>query len=576
MRVMGRVLAGVAVWCVCSVAMAQTQAPASAVGRGATAGGAVTTRVAGRGEVMQAGAMDGVGHREVTWDEIVHPKMGEWPSYNGVMGGNRYSGLRQINRTNVARMGAKWMFRLPGTHRAMEATPLVVDGMMYVTAANECFALNARTGKQVWHYARPRTADIDSAADAATGINRGAAVLGQRLFMVTDNARLIALDRMTGKLLWDVEMADYHQNYTATGAPLVVEDMVVAGISGGDEGVRGFLAAYRPETGERVWRVWTVPAAGEPGAETWVGKAIAHPGSSTWMTGTYDPVAKILYWGVGNPGPDHNGDERKGDNLYSCSVLALEPKTGKLIWYRQFTPHNLHDWDSTQTPMLVDAVWHGRPRKLLVEANRNGFFYVLDRLTGEYLLGSAFIHDMNWASGLDKNGRPILMPNIEPTAEGVKVCPNTSGATNWPAAAFDPQTGQFLVFASEMCAIFIKREQEFVLGKGYTGGTTRRPPGETGQKFLRAIDVQTGKIAWEIAGIGGSIEASGLMATAGGFVFYGDGFGALHAADVRGGKQLWSFNTNESIRGGPMAYVVDGKERLAIVAGQTVLVFGVE
>ncbi len=515
------------------------------------------------------------GSRVVTWNEVLHPKAGEWPTYNGNVSGNRYSPLAQINRLNVGQMGAKWMFRLQGTHRAMENTPLVVDGMMYVTASNECFAMNAATGKQVWHYSRPRTADIDPVSDAATGINRGVAVLGDKLFMVTDNARLIALDRMTGKLVWDMEMGDYHQNYTATGAPLVVGDMVVMGVSGGDEGIRGFVSAYKVSTGERVWRFWTVPAPGEPGSETWVGTSINHPGSSTWMTGTYDPVANILYWGVGNPGPDHNGDQRKGDNLYSCSVLALNPQTGELIWYRQFTPHNLHDWDSTQTPMLVDAVFHGKPRKLLVEANRNGFFYVLDRLTGEYLLGSAFIHNMNWASGLDKNGRPILMPNIEPTTEGVKVCPNTSGATNWPSAAFDPQTGKFLVFASEFCAIFIKREQEFALGKGFTGGTTRRAPGEVPHKLLRSIDLQTGKISWEIPDIGGTASGAGLMSTAGGIVFYADGAGVVTAADARNGKILWTFPTGENIRGGPMTYMVDGKQRFAMVAGQTVLSFGV-
>jgi len=510
----------------------------------------------------------------VSFSEVIHPKEGEWPTYNGNVSGNRFSPLKEINTSNVAQLAPQWMFTLPGTHRPMENTPVVADGILYVTASNECFALDARTGRQIWHYARPRTKDLVPTGDAATGINRGIAILGDRVFMVTDNARLIALQRLTGQLLWDVEMADYHLNYGATEAPLVVGDLVISGISGGDEGVRGFLSAYKASTGERVWRFWTVPAPGEPGSETWIGTSIQHPGSSTWMTGTYDPETNILYWGVGNPGPDHNGDQRKGDNLYSCSILALNPQTGKLIWYRQMTPHNLHDWDATQTPMLVDAAFHGRPRKLLLQANRNGFFYVLDRLTGEFLLGEPFTKSMSWASGLDKNGRPILKPNIEPTYEGTRVCPNTSGATNWPAASFDPQTGQFLVFASEACAIFIKRDDPFELGKSFYGGTTRRSPGDSGEKFLRAIDIQTGKIAWEIPNIGGSIEASGLISTAGGIVFYGDGSGTLVAADARNGNLLWHFNTSENIRGGPMTYTIDGKQRFAIVAGQTVLSFG--
>ena len=311
----------------------------------------------------------------VSFADVIHPKDGEWPSYNGDIGGNRFSPLTEINPSNASKLAPRWTFTLPGTHRALEDTPQVVDGIMYVTASNECFALDARTGKQLWHYSRPRTEGLVPTGDAATGINRGVAVLGDRVFMVTDNAHLIALQRYTGQLVWDTEMADSKLNYGATEAPLVVGDLVISGISGGDEGVRGFVSGYKASTGERVWRFWTVPAPGEPKSETWVGTSINHPGSSTWMTGTYDPEADILYWGVGNPGPDFNGDQRKGDNLYSCSILALNPHTGKLIWYHQMTPHNTNDWDATQTPILVDADFHGKPRKLLLQANRNGFFY---------------------------------------------------------------------------------------------------------------------------------------------------------------------------------------------------------
>lgn len=511
----------------------------------------------------------------VDFKEVEHPKEGDWPSYNGDIGGSRFSPLKEINTTNISQLAPRWMWTMPGTRRALEDTPQVVDGIMYVTGSNECFALDARTGRQIWHYARPRTSDLVPTGDAASGINRGVAVLGDRVFMVTDNAHLIALQRYTGQLIWDSEMADYRLNYGGTQAPLVVGDLVISGISGGDEGVRGFLSAYKASTGERVWRFWTVPAPGEPGSETWAGTSINHPGSSTWMTGTYDPETGILYWGVGNPAPDFNGDQRQGDNLYSCSVLALDPKTGKLLWYHQMTPHNTNDWDATQTPILVDANFHGKPRKLLLQANRNGLFYVLDRVTGEFLTGAPFVHNLTWTTGLDATGRPIIKEDPAPTTEGKRVCPTGAGATNWPSASYDPQTGQYLVFATESCQVFTKNDEPFELGKSFYEGTERRSPGDTSQKFLRAIDIQTAKIAWEIPNIGGGSLASGLMTTAGGFVFYGDGGGAVVAADAKNGRILWHFDTGQQFKGSPIAYIIDGKERLVMIAGQTVLAFGI-
>ncbi len=509
----------------------------------------------------------------IPFSAIAKPRPGEWPTYNGNVSGNRYSPLTRINTSNVGKLAPNWMFPLPGTRRPLEGTPVVVDGILYITGANEAFALDARTGRQIWHYGRPRTQGLVPTGDAVTGINRGVAILGDRVFMVTDNARLIALHRLTGKLLWDVEMADWRLNYGATGAPLVVGDLVVAPISGGDEGIRGFLSAYKASTGERVWRFWTVPARGEPGSETWAGNSMEHGGSSTWMTGTYDPDANILYWGVGNPGPDHNGDQRMGDNLYSCSILALDPATGKLRWHRQLTPHNLHDWDATQTPMLTDTMFRGKPRKLLMQANRNGFFYVMDRLTGELLLGEPFVKNLTWASGIGKDGRPILTPGNVPTYEGTRTCPSPAGATNWPSAAFNPTRNQFLVFAQESCAIYTKSDDKFELGKSYFGGSSRNSPTDPSEKFLRAIDIETGKIAWEIPNIGGSILASGLMGTAGGLVFYGDDSGAFVAADASNGKLLWHFNTSQSFKAGPMTYELDGTQYVAIAAGSTILSF---
>jgi alcohol dehydrogenase (cytochrome c) len=374
--------------------------------------------------------------------------------------------------------------------------------------------------------------------------------------------------------LWDVEMADYRQHYGATGAPLVVNDLVIAGVSGGDEGIRGFLDAYRTSTGERVWRFWTVPAPGEPGSETWGGKAIAHGCAATWLTGTYDPEARVLYWPTGNPCPDYNGDERKGDNLYSNSILALDPDTGKLRWHFQFTPHDLNDWDATETPLLADVVFRGQPRKLLLHGDRNGFFYVLDRITGEFLLAEPFVKNITWAKGIGKDGRPILVPDQAPTPEGTRTCPAVTGATNWPSTSFNPATGLFYLMAAETCTVFTKSPQWFVQGQSFYGGGTRRSPGDTSAKFLRAIDVQTGKVAWEIPGLTGGVIASGLMTTAGGLIFFGDAAGgAFVAADATTGRLLWHFNTGQGWKTGPMTYAIDGKQYVGMMAGSTMTVF---
>jgi alcohol dehydrogenase (cytochrome c) len=495
-----------------------------------------------------------------------------WPTYDGNLSGNRFSPLDQIQASNVNRLAPKWMFMLPGVRRALQGTPIVVDGVMYVTSVNEAYALDARSGREIWHYSRPRSQHL--AGDAAGGINRGVAVLGDRVFMVTDNAHLLALHRTTGQLLWDVRMADSAENYGATSAPLVVNDLVVAGTSGGDEGVRGFLSAYKASTGERVWRFWTIPARGEPGSETWIGRALEHGCGSAWFTGTYDPEARLLYWPTGNPCPDYNGDERKGDNLYTASVVALDPDSGQLKWYYQFTPHDLHDWDASQTPMLVDARFHGEPRKLLIEGNRNGFFYVLDRLSGKLLLARPFVKKLTWASGIGSDGRPQLLPGNEPTVEGQLTCPSVAGAANWPSSAYDAAAGLLYLFAEESCNIYTKNDEGWQAGKSfYGGGTSRAPGGPDSGKYLRAIDIQTGKIAWEVPGIGGGILASGLMATAGGLIFYGDGYGAFVAADAKNGKPLWHFNTNQNFKAGPMTYMVDGVQYIGMAAGPTILAF---
>jgi alcohol dehydrogenase (cytochrome c) len=509
-----------------------------------------------------------------TFTDIAHPKAGEWPSYNGQLSGNRHSSLDQINVGNVAELVQKWTLPIGGS-RALQVTPLVVNGVMYVTAVNEARAVDARTGLQIWQFKRPQTPGLVPTGDPASGINRGVAVLGDRVFLQTDHAHLLALHRLTGELLWDVEMADYREHYGATGAPLVVNDLVIAGVSAGDEGVRGFLDAYKASTGERVWRFWTVPARGEPGSETWIGKALEHGCAATWLTGTYDPEARLLYWPTGNPCPDYNGDERKGDNLYSSSVIALDPESGKLRWHFQFTPHDLHDWDANQTPVLIDAEFRGRQRKLLALGSRNGFFYVLDRLTGEFLLGQPFVKNLTWASGIGPDGRPQLLPGYENSVEGTRTCPSVTGAANWPSTTFNPATGLFYLMAGEACAIYEKNSQWFELGKSFYGGTTRRVDLEGGGKFLRALDLQTGKLVWEIPNVGGSVSSGGVMSTAGGLVIYLDNTdGAVVAADAKTGKRLWNFNTGQVWKSSPMTYAIEGKQYIGVVAGSTVMVFG--
>jgi alcohol dehydrogenase (cytochrome c) len=496
----------------------------------------------------------------------------DWPSYNGDPSGNRYTKLTQIDKSNVAHMVAKWMFPMANVS-TVETTPVVVGGVMYVSSANECWALDAGRGTMIWHFQRPRTKGL--AGNAAAGFNRGVAAAGDRIFMLTDNAHIIALNRFTGELAWETEMADWHQNYNGTSAPLAVGNMVVSGTAGGDEGVRGFVAAYDQATGKELWRFWTVPKPGEPTSETWKGNSLDHPSGATWMTGSYDPQLDTLFWPVGNPGPDFNGDDRQGDNLYTDSIVALDAKTGKLKWHFQFTPHDVHDWDAEEPAVLVDMNWQGQPRKLLLQANRNGFFYVLDRTNGQLLLAKPFLKKLNWAEAIGKDGRPILN-KLQETPEGeTYVCPGFQGGTNWFSTSFNPGTGLYYFQALERCNLFSKRTMEWQAGKSYMGGAARPAPGETFQKILRAVNVRTGEITWELPEISGSLTASaGTLSTASGLVFFGENSGAFMAADAVTGKVLWEFPTNHTWRASPMTYTFDNKQYVAVAAGQNIIAFG--
>ena len=494
----------------------------------------------------------------------------EWPTYNGDPRGNRYTAMTQITPENVARLAPRWIYALPGGG-STQATPVVAGGVMYVTNVNECLALDAGTGRQIWRYQRPRSKAVQGHA------NRGVSLAGDRLFMVTDDAHLIALNRYTGALLWDTTMDDWRKNYSATSAPLVAGDLVLSGVTGGEHGANGFLAAHDQETGREVWRFWTVPRKGEPGFETWKGKDVEHGGAPTWFTGSYDPELDVIYWPVGNPAKEYNGDDRQGDNLYSGSIIALHRADGKLKWHYQFTPHDLWDWDATQTSVLVDAAWAGRPRKLMLHANRNGFFYVFDRTDGTLLLAKPFIKTLTWASGIGADGRPIRLPNQAPSPGGTRVCPSQDGATNWYSPSFNPATGLYYVQTNEKCSIYTKTEQgPWESGKTYLGGSQRTADDPEPQRLLRAIDIATGEVKWEVPQVGSANSWGGTLATATGLVFFGEDSGSFAAADAATGKLLWSFATNHSWRSSPMTYMFDGTQYIAVTAGSTVMAFAVE
>jgi alcohol dehydrogenase (cytochrome c) len=501
--------------------------------------------------------------REVTSDA-------DWPSYDGELRGNRYSRLDQINASTVGRLAPKWVFTLPNTS-PLEVTPVVSAGVMYVTSINECYALDAGSGRQIWHYRRPKTEGLTG--NATAGINRGVALGADRVFMVTDDAHLIALSKGSGELLWETEMADWHVNYNATSAPLAVNNLVISGTAGGEQGVRGFLAAYNQSTGKEVWRFWTDPGRVEKGSETWRGKAIDHRGAVAWFTGTFDPESNTLFWQTGNPGEDYNGDERGGDNLYSDCILALDVNTGKLKWHYQTTPHDLWDWDATETPVVVDAPWHGQTRKLLIQANRNGFFYIFDRTDGKLLLAKPFVKKLTWAKGIGPDGRPIAVANMEPSEKGTNVCPSQDGATNWFSPSFNPATGLFYVQTLEKCSVYYKRPEEWVAGRSFLGGAMRSPRDEKPEKILRALDIQTGEERWSMPEVGYGFSWGGTLTTAGGIVIFGEDSGALVAADAKTGKPLWHFQTGALWKASPMTYSFDGRQFVAIAAGSDILAF---
>lgn len=491
-----------------------------------------------------------------------------WLTYSGDYSGKRHSPLEQITPDNVRQLRPIWTFQTGTTTRGrgFETTPLADNGVLYVTGSNNyAWALDARSGRAFWQYRRNLPNDLTYGSSSP--VNRGFGMLGNQLFMVTLDAHLLSFDRRSGDILWDVELADYRQGYAATLAPLVLDDKVIVGISGGEYATRGFIEAYDPATGQRLWRFNTIPGPGEPGSETWPDdpEVLARGGGGTWMNGSYDPDLNLIYWGVGNPNPDYFGDLRPGDNLYSNSLVALDADTGELRWHYQFTPHDLNDWDSNHVPVLANIEWRGLPRKVVMVGNRNGFFYVLDRTTGDLLLGKPFTAT-SWARELDADGRPIVLN------DGSEGCvPDPWGSTNFMPPSFYPGLDLFILTARETCATYVPEEPSYAPGQSSFGGVVYIDA-DQGYGALRALDVHSGELKWEFTYP--SPTFGGVMTTASGLVFAGDHEGNFMAFDAASGENLWHYQTGSRIWGAaPMTFMLDGRQIVMIPSGTTLTAF---
>jgi alcohol dehydrogenase (cytochrome c) len=502
---------------------------------------------------------------QVTYEDILKGPSENWLTYAGDYKAQRHSPLKQITRENVGSLVPKWVHHID-TEGKLGASPLVYKGVMYVSNSNEVYALDARTGRVAWHYQQQGVEMQRS--------NRGVALWGDSVYFVTSDCYVVALDRRNGGLLWSQKYADEEKGYHCTMAPLAVKGRVIVGVSGGDSGMRGFLSARSAENGDELWRLWTVPAKGEPGWDTWGPKTLDWGGAGTWMTGTFDPELNTLYWPTGNPWPDFYGGDRPGDNLYSDSLLAIDPDTGKMKWYFQFTPHDVWDWDAQEFPVLLDLPYKGQPRKLVVHTNRNGIHYVLDRVSGEYLQATPFVEKITWAEGIDAKGRPILVPGTEPNKEGIEVCPTVRGAANWMSPSYNPETGLYYVVTLEGCDVYTSSEREPEPMVGFAGTGGERPPRDDNRFILRALDPATGKRVWQYPMTGPTTMWAGTVSTAGGVVFFGDDDNHIVGVDAKNGQHLWHFNLGQPLFASPISYSVDGKQYIAIVSRTDVFSFG--
>ena len=533
--------------------------------------------------VFALGSLTSVVHAQPTADATVVPAFSpvtaerlvnaqaephNWLMYSGNYYAQRYSGLDQIDRQNVAGLEIAWVHQLHVLDRA-ETTPLVVDGVMFITESpSTVIAVDAGSGRPYWRYEHQLPDDMVYCCGRN---NRGVAVQGDTVLMSTLDAHLVALDAKTGDVLWETEVHETSSGYSKTAAPLVVGDKVFTGVAGGEYGIRGTIDAYNLHTGAREWRFFATPGPDNPDVQSWSGESWRTGGAATWMTGSYDPELNLLYWGTGNPGPDYDGTVREGDNLYSDSVVALDADSGEMQWHFQFTPHDIHDWDSTQIPILANTTVGGEERKVMLFPNRNAFFYVLDRETGEFLLGKPYAKQ-TWAEGLDENGRPTVLPDKEPTPEGTVVSPAIIGASNWWSPSYSPRTDLVYVTSLDGETRYFIRPVEYEEGQSYRAGGGETPePMENYHRAVRAISPQTGDIEWEFPV--DPRTTTGLMSTAGDLVFGGTADGFFFALDAETGEPLWNKSLGGRVHAGPMGYAVSGRQYVAIAAGNAIFAF---
>lgn len=514
-------------------------------------------------------ALSTAAFSQVSYERIVNAdrEPGNWLTYSRTYSGARYSPLKEINVTTMPDVKVKWVYQFPDSTN--EVSPLAVDGVLYVTGPNFATALDAHTGRTLWTWKRPLPSGFRSIGFGH--VNRGPAILDDRLFVTTLDGFLVALDVASGAQLWATEVADYHLGYSLTAAPLAIEGKVLTGVSGGEAGIRGFIDAYDAVTGKRVWRFWTVPREHDSARQTWAGNSAETGGGPTWVTGSYDPQLKLVYWGVGNPSPDWNGDARSGDNLYTCSVVALGSETGELKWHFQFTPHDTHDWDASHVYVLFDAEINGRNRRLIANANRNGFYYVLDRETGSFITGQPYAKQ-TWAEGLDAKGRPIPAPKSEPSYQGTLVWPSANGATVWMSPSYSPLSRLIYVPVRNKGAVYYKRDMTYQPGTFYPGGGENELPAEEAGGEIRAMDATSGNAKWTFPLL--SPPWAGVLSTAGGLLFAGSDEGNFFALDAETGKPLWDFQTGAHIVANPVSFTVDGHQYVAVSAGHALFAFG--
>jgi alcohol dehydrogenase (cytochrome c) len=557
------------------------------------AGRAGRARRAGRTRVLVGIALLGLGPvyrlhaQQVTGDRLVRAasEPQNWLTHNGGYSSQHYSLLTQVTPGNVKNLESKWVLQ-DEVFGPWQSSPVVVDGIMYLTQRqNDVMAVDARTGRVYWQY---RYTPSPNARVCCGANNRGVAILGDTVFMGTLDAHLIAIDAKSGKPVWNIAVADVRQAYSITMAPLVVRDKVIVGVGGGEYGIRGFIAAYDAKTGKEAWRFYTIPGPGEPGHESWSGDAWKSGSGSVWVTGSYDPDLNLTYWGIGNPGPDWNPNQRPGDNLYTDSVVALDATTGALKWHFQFTPNDGYDYDSVQVPVLADISWRGQPTKAMFWANRNGFFYILDRATGKFLFGTPFVK-VNWASGLDANGRPVQTPQ----PAGAPTYPGNQGGTNWFPPSFSPRTGLFYFSAWENYGTIYRREEApFQPGRNFSGGgftvvtpvpgapsigIGRRSPinnwtDDVGNGAVIAMDPQTGQPKWKFKQF--DVTEAGILTTASDVLFTGGREGYFQALDARTGGLLWKASLGGQIVMAPVTYEVNGKQYVTVISGNSLVTFG--